>query len=48
MYDKNSIDTEAEREAVALSKQGKTEKPRYIKHQKDEYNKIAFDKLFKD
>ncbi len=50
MYNKNTIDADAEREAQALSKQGKVERRgKLINRLRSEhdYNKVEFDKLFR-
>ncbi len=49
MYDKIKIDKDAEREGIALRKQGRytQSKYRYIRQQTDNYNKLKMDKLFR-
>ena len=44
---KDDIDKQAEREARALQKQGRYNKPKHIQARQD-YNKILFDRLFRD
>jgi hypothetical protein len=49
MYNKDHIDKEAEREALALRKQGyKNNHNNSRTRQADNYNKNKFDKLFRD
>ena len=45
--DKNQIDVDAEREAKALQRQGRTERPERIRQELSDYNRAAFEKLFK-
>ncbi len=48
MYCKEDIDRQAEREAVALHKQGQDKNQHFIRQKyKKGYNKTHFDKLFK-
>ena len=47
MYDKNQIDRDAEREAECLQRQGRTERPERIRQETSDYNRTAFEKLFK-
>jgi hypothetical protein len=47
---KNDIDNEAEREGLALHRQGKRFVPRFVDHrmrQQTDYNTAEFDKLFR-
>jgi len=43
---KQQIDNDAEREAMALSKQRKLEQPKRLRLQTGSYSSIEFDKLF--
>ena len=45
--DKNKIDKDAEREAEALQRQGRTERSERVRQETSDYNKAAFEKLFK-
>lgn len=47
MHTKNEIDKQAEREAIALLKQGRDFKDKRLRFVGD-YNKQIFNKLFKD
>ena len=48
MYDKNNIDIEAEREAIALRKQGQNKSQHHVRSKyKKDYNLVNFNKLFR-
>lgn len=48
MYDKYSIDRDAERQGIALDKMHKRSKDKRVRLETSEYNKDKFDKLFKE
>lgn len=48
MYNKQQIDADAEREALALDRQGKNNRPKRLRFETSSYNRQILDRLFID